>query len=662
MPNALAAALSPYLRQHADNPVDWVEWSPEAFAEARRRDVPVLVSIGYATCHWCHVMAHESFEHAETARLMNEHFVCIKVDREERPEVDEIYMDAVQALTGHGGWPLNAFVDHDARPFYAGTYFPREHWQQLCGGLADAFSTSRDEVAKTAGDIAAHLAKLAVSRARDIPEDVWATLTSELEARYDSDHPGFASAPKFPPSQLLQLLVARSDARGQELATAVLEAMQDSGLHERVGGGFHRYATDREWRVPHFEKMLYDQAQLIADYALAGMRLGRPDFVRTAVNATDYVLRDLRVEVDGRFMGYASAEDADDPGGEGSFYAWSPEALEVVLGPEGERLAAAWDIRFGEPHRGRSGHLEPVATHIPQPRAVGCSESERASWETSLPRLRAVRDLRPRPIRDDKVLTDLNGLFLTGLATIARLTGEPRFVAATRELVALLATRREASGLVRLPGRAAFVTDYGHLAVGLVEAYRLLGDPALVTSALDIIHEAVARLGAEDGGFYTTPAGRSDLIRRSREHSDHAYPAGAHALALAAVRLGHLTGDAALFELAAGVMRAQAVMLGRAPSACATLLQALHEREAGALTVVVAGAATDPLTSALVDVARRAPRLDVYPIPTAGHDAVAWPVLEGRRGEDARAYVCSGQTCRLPTSVLGELTSALDMA
>jgi len=679
MPNALARASSPYLRQHADNPVAWVEWSPEAFAEARRRDVPVLVSIGYATCHWCHVMAHETFEDPATARVMNERLVCIKVDREELPEVDEIYMDAVQALTGHGGWPLNAFVDHDGRPFYAGTYFPRAGFVQLVTAIADAWRDDRAKVVENAETLTRHLARLASPRLADVPVDLWARLDRELAERFDEDHPGFSGAPKFPPSQLLILLASRGEAATEALGLRVLEAMQDAGLHDRVGGGFHRYATDAEWRVPHFEKMLYDQAQLAVAFALAGARARRPDLLRTAERTAEYVARDLWVgDEGGRFAGYASAEDADDPGGEGSFYAWPPEALRAVIGAAAAALVRAWDLAPGVPHRGRSGHLEPVTSHIPHPRArdlealareLGHADAQalRASWEPLYLPLLQARAARPRPIRDDKVLTDLAGLSLVMFATLSRLGADrARWAAATRELADLLLSRWDPARaldpttprLMRLPGRPAFITDYGHLALGLVEAYRALGEPRLALAALGLVDEARALFATGDGGLYTTPAGRADLVRRSVEHADGPYPAGAHALALAAVRLFHLTEAPWLRELADGVAQSRAALLGRVPSACPTLLQALLELERGPITVVVSG--DDARAAALLDVARRAPRLDVLVVPTLGHDEVAWPALEGRRAEVATAWLCEGRACRLPTADPTALASALD--
>jgi hypothetical protein len=662
--NALSHASSPYLRQHADNPVDWVEWSPAAFAEARRRDVPVLVSIGYATCHWCHVMAHESFEDAAVAELMNRLFVCVKVDREELPEVDEIYMDAVQALHGHGGWPLNAFADHDGRPFFAGTYFPKERWVELLGYLSDLWTRERPRIDAAASQLVGHLALLSTARRTPLPPDLRAHHADAVRRAFDAAHPGFGQAPKFPPSQWLVMALTVEDLRHREVALAILEAMQDSGLHDRVGGGFHRYSTDREWRVPHFEKMLYDQAQLAVAYALGHARTGRLDFERTARRIATYLERDLRVtDASGAFVGYASAEDADDPDGEGSFYAWSPGALVAALGPdEGSRLARDWHLAEGEREVGRSGHLEPVTQHIPHPRALGDldahartighadAESLRASWEPHLDRLLALRSMRPRPIRDDKVLTDLNGLALIAFATLARVFSDPHFALRTRELASVLAGRLTPSGLLRLPGRAAFITDYGHLALGFLEAHRALGDVTYVTLAEQIVDEAVERLGAsadDGGGFFTTPAGRADLVRRSRESHDGPYPAGAHALALAAVRLYAMTSKEGYRELADAVFSTQSATLDRAPLACPTLVHALYEAEAEPLHIVVAG--EGPVTDRLLATARRWPGAASV-LPTAGHAATGWPLFEGRLDLAPQALVCLGTRCLLPVT------------
>ena len=657
MANRLAACSSPYLRQHADNPVAWWPWCPEAFAEARRRDVPVLITIGYSTCHWCHVMAHESFEHGDTAELMNDRLVCIKVDREEHPEVDAIYMDAVQALTGRGGWPLNAFADHDGRPFYALTYLPRQQWASVVVQLAEVWANDRAKASEACRDLAEHLKREDASSAGTLNNGVWQVLDQQLRQSYDADHPAFTwgqqRAPKFPPSQLLHLLLDGGEEHAS-LALSILTAMQDGGIHDRVGGGFHRYSVDREWRVPHFEKMLYDNAQLMGAYARAHLRTDRADLLATAVNAADYILRDLRVHDGGRFLGYAAAEDADDPGGEGSFYAWSPAQLAAVLGDErGAAIAAAWDIVAGEAEIGHSGHAEPVASHIPHPRGTGADLAPlRAGWEDQLPVLRAARNPRPRPGRDDKVLTDQNGLALEGLAWVARASGEARHVAAVRELASALAARHTPDGLLRLPGRPAVVTDYGALACGLLAAFDLLGDPTLVDRAAALLDEALARLGAEDGGFHVAPAGRADLLRRGREHLDNAWPSGQAQLAVAAARLHLITGAGRWHGLAAGAIRAAAGMANRAPANAATTLRAARLLADGATAVAVG--------EALLAAARRSWRDAVAIVPLAACRERPWTCLEGRRElSDEQVLVCQGTVCRLPARTPGEVAARL---
>jgi uncharacterized protein YyaL (SSP411 family) len=675
MANALTHAASPYLRQHAENPVDWVEWGDAAFAEARRRGVPVLVSIGYATCHWCHVMAHECFEDPAIAAEMNARFVNVKVDREELPEVDAIYLDALQALTGRGGWPLNAFVDHDGRPFFALTYAPPPRWMDLLRSLSDLWQNDRPRLDEAAAELTGHLREASQRRPAEAPNDLGDRLSRRLSPRFDTEHPGFGRAPKFPPSQLLQWLLAAPEAveRGAEMVEGILEAMQDGGIHDRVGGGFHRYSTDREWRVPHFEKMLYDNAQLAVAYAQAGGLLGRPDFTRTAVRIGEYLLRDMRVEdADGRLVGYATAEDADDAGpraagecAEGGYYALPPTHLAKVVGPgQAERLAHAWDLAEGAPAIGPSGHLEPVTRHIPHPRArdlaavaasLGLPDAEalRATWEPLLPALRRARDAGRRPIRDDKVLTDLNGLVLSAFATLGRLAPAPadraRFTAATRELEEALAARHPPEGLLRLGApspRPGVVTDYGLLAVGLIDAYRVLRDPNLIVRAARLVDEACARLGAEGGGFFMTPADRADLVLRAREDLDGPHPSGQHALALAASRLEAITGEPRWRAVAEGVVRAQAERLGAVPEACATLGLAVDTLTRGAIVVVVAGQGRD--AGRLLSVARASANPRVFAVDATR--APDWETTRMRQAERATAWVCEGMTCHLPTA------------
>ena len=644
MPNALATASSPYLRQHADNPVAWVPWSEAAFAEAARRDVPVLVSIGYSTCHWCHVMAHESFEDQATADEMNRRFVCIKVDREEHPEVDHIYMDAVQALTGHGGWPLNAFVTPDGRPFYACTYLPRQRWQQLGAHLDQLWTSDRPRVLGAAAEITAHLqAEEGLGSA--FPTDAEDRLVQQSARAWDAANPGFGwnpqKSPKFPPSQFLNLAVGHQRTELSSMAEQLLEALQDAGIHDRVGGGFHRYSVDAQWRLPHFEKMLYDNAQLICAFA----RHGRADFLQTAINAGDYLLRDLRIG-----DAYAAAEDADDPDGEGSFYAWSPAQLAAVLGDEaGHQLAKEWNIVHGEREIGHHGP-EPVVSHIPHPRGAG-TVTGREVWEPLLPRLRASRDQRPRPGRDDKLLTDQNALALEAFAWLGRRTGEARFIDACRDLAAFLRTRHTPSGLLRLEGRPAYITDYGAFICGMCAAFDLLGDPTLIDAAAEVADEAVERLRADNGGFFTTPAGRGDLIRRCQEHSDNAWPGGEAQLALGFIRLWNVTGLPRWRSLADGIFSAAAETAANSPSSSCTMIAAWRQAHSGPRTAVVCGK-----DASLLAAARRStdPRMAVIPVDACRDRP--WACLEGRTDlRDPQVLVCIGTSCLAPARTPDEV-------
>jgi hypothetical protein len=613
-------------------------------------------------------MAHESFEHGVTASQMNANFVCIKVDREEHPEVDAIYMDAVQALTGHGGWPLNAFADHAGRPFYACTYLPTPNWQKLLDQLTQLWHTDREKITTAAAQLTEHLSQNNIV-AGDMPANTWDVLGQSLQRTFDTSHPGYAygpqQAPKFPASQLLPLLLLTARPAWVEQATSVLEAMQDAGIHERVGGGFHRYSVDRQWRLPHFEKMLYDNAQLITTYARASIQVARPDFLRTAINAGDYLLRDMRVTTENIFRGYAAAEDADDPGGEGSFYAWSPSQLKAVIGEQaGATIMTQWDIMAGHAEHGPSGHAEPVLSHIPQPRATrmrdiapnGDVQAMRASWEVHFAALRKVRDLRPRPGRDDKVLTDQNGLALEAFAALSRWSNEERFTNACRELATIVMHRHTATGMMRTDHIHAFITDYGSAMTGLLAAFDSLGDPQFVTAAIGIANEAVTRLRAEDGGFYVTPTGRDDLVRRGREPTDNAWPSGQNSLALGFVKLWNITGEEKWKSLAEGVFKTTSAVVAQAPSACSTLLTAWLQLQRGHLTAVIAGPSDHQRTRELLTACRRSiiPGMAIIPVDTC--KAHAWASLEGRTElTEPQALICLGTVCLAPAKTVEDV-------
>src|SRR4051812_47076768 len=416
--NRLSAATSPYLLQHQDNPVDWWEWGPEAFAEAKRRDVPILLSVGYAACHWCHVMAHESFEDEATAEYLNAHYVSVKVDREERPDVDAVYMQATVATTGHGGWPMTCVLDHDGRPFFAGTYFPDQprhgqpSFRQLLAAISEAWQERRGDVDATAANIAAHLASSdTLAGAAPIDESVLDAAVVRLNTEFDTVNAGFGGAPKFPPSMVLEFLLRRGVV---EPAARTLEAMARGGIYDQLGGGFARYSVDARWVVPHFEKMLYDNALLLGAYTSWWAVSGGPLARRVAVETGDFLLRELRTDEGG----FASALDADSEGAEGTFYVWTRAQLVDVLGEDDGRWAAGL---LTVTDAGTFEHGSSVLQLLADP-----DDAER--WSRVRGALLAARDRRERPARDDKVVAAWNGLAIASLARAGRMLGKQRFV------------------------------------------------------------------------------------------------------------------------------------------------------------------------------------------------------------------------------------------
>ncbi|HEU4513089.1 MAG TPA: thioredoxin domain-containing protein, partial [Nocardioidaceae bacterium] len=510
MANRLANATSPYLLQHKDNPVDWWEWGPEAFEEARRRDVPVLLSVGYAACHWCHVMAHESFEDEATAALMNKHFVNIKVDREERPDVDAVYMTATTAMTGHGGWPMTVILNHDGEPFFAGTYFPDQprHGQpaftQILQGLADAWRDRRDEVAGVAGRIRERLqAENALAGGGELDEAVLESAVDKLSKDFDRSNAGFGTAPKFPPSMVLELLL-RHEARtgsehAREMVAATCHAMARGGMYDQLAGGFARYSVDRSWVVPHFEKMLYDNAQLLGVYARWWRQSGDPLGARVALETADFMLSEL-LTAEG---GFASALDADSEGVEGKFYAWTPVQLTEVLGEDDGAWAA--DL-LHVTERGTFEHGSSTLQLRQDP-----EDPER--WSRVRSRLLESRATRVRPARDDKVVAAWNGLAISSLAQAGLLLGEQRYVdAAVRAGQLLVDLHLDARGsrLRRVSrdgvagAHAGVLEDYGCVADAFLALLSATGDAVWLERAGRLLDTALTHFADGNGGFYDT--------------------------------------------------------------------------------------------------------------------------------------------------------------
>jgi uncharacterized protein YyaL (SSP411 family) len=546
MANRLAGETSPYLLQHQDNPVDWWPWSPEAFAEARRRDVPVLLSVGYAACHWCHVMAHESFEDAETAALMNELFVNVKVDREERPDVDAVYMEATQALTGHGGWPMTVFVTADGDPFFCGTYFPPDDrhgmpsFRHVLRSIAEAWREKRADVVGSAAEITRRLGERGPAQGGDAPPstaDLDAAARS-LRATYDAVRGGFGGAPKFPPSMCLEFLLRHHDRTGDglDLVTGTCHAMARGGMYDQLGGGFARYSVDADWVVPHFEKMLYDNALLLRVYAHLWRATGDPLARRVAEETAAFLLRDLRTPEGG----FASALDADSEGEEGRYYVWTPAELRDVLGADDAAWAAAV---WGVTEEGTFEHGSSVLQRRNDP-------DDDARYERVRAALLDARSKRVPPARDDKVVAAWNGLVIGALAEAGALFGRADLIAAARDAADLLDRLHTTDGRLLRTSRngqagrnAGVLEDYGDVADGLLALYAVTGDDAYVARAGLLLDVVLDHFGAENGGFYDTADDAEALVRRPQDPTDNATPSGSSAAAGALLTYAALTGS-----------------------------------------------------------------------------------------------------------------------
>ncbi|MGW5325670.1 thioredoxin domain-containing protein [Streptomyces sp. NPDC004014] len=673
--NRLAGVTSPYLLQHADNPVDWWTWSPEAFDEARRRDVPVLLSVGYSSCHWCHVMAGESFEDQATADYLNEHFVSVKVDREERPDVDAVYMEAVQAATGQGGWPMTVFLTPDAEPFYFGTYFPPEprhgmpSFRQVLEGVQRAWADRRGEVAEVAGKIVRDLSQreLAPRSARPPGEQELAQALLALTREYDPQRGGFGGAPKFPPSMVLEFLLrhhARTGAEGAlQMASDTCERMARGGIYDQLGGGFARYSVDRDWVVPHFEKMLYDNALLCRVYAHLWRATGSALARRVALETADFMVRELRTAEGG----FASALDADSDDGtgrhvEGAYYVWTPQELREVLGEDAGPAARY----FGVTEEGTFEHGRSVL-QLPQTEGVFDAEQVASVKE----RLLARRERRPAPGRDDKVVAAWNGLAIAALAETGAYFERPDLVRAAVAAADLLVrvhldehahlARTSRDG--RVGPNAGVLEDYADVAEGFLALASVTGEGVWLEFAGLLLDQVPARFGDSEGGaLYDTAADAEQLIRRPQDPTDNATPSGWSAAAGALLGYAAHTGSEAhrtAAERALGVVGALGPRVPRFIGWGLAVAEALLD---GPREVAVVGPSlTDEATAALHRTALlgTAPGAVVAAGPPGGEE---FPLLADRPLVDGRpaAYVCRNFTCDAPTTDPGRLGRALN--
>jgi uncharacterized protein YyaL (SSP411 family) len=727
MADRLRDATSPYLLQHADNPVDWWPWCEEAFAAARARDVPVMLSVGYSACHWCHVMAHESFEDEQTAVLMNEHLVAIKVDREERPDVDAVYMTATQAMTGQGGWPMTVFMTPDGEPFYCGTYFPREQFQRLVLGVANAWRQDRASVTGQAGQIAAALAEQAGPLRAEPAADLAAVCEQAVTAlgrAFDSGRGGFGRAPKFPPSMVLEFLLRHSERAGPdagggsgqralEMVTRTASAMATGGMYDQLGGGFARYSVDAAWVVPHFEKMLYDNALLARVYAHLWRRTGDPLARRVAEETCSWLLRELHTPEGG----FASALDADSEGEEGRFYTWTPAELTAVLGAADGAYAARV---FGVTEQGTFEHGRSVLQRRSAPGdggtgggggaggggapgggggaggggapgggggaggggapggggGPGGQEPPGGEDGERLARVRAAllaaRAERVRPGRDDKVVAAWNGLAIAALAECGLLLQQEIFVTSARLAATLLAGTHLRAGRLARTSRngvagpsAGVLEDYACVADGLLALSAATGEAQWVTLAGELLDAALARFGDGSGGFYDTPDDSERLLYRPADPADGPTPSGTFAVAGALLGYAALTGSARHREAALAALGALGPIAARYPRAAGSGLAVAEAVLAGPAEIAVVGPLDDQRTRALhLTALAAAPPGAVIAVGDPGRsvpDGAQVPLLAGRplvNGSPA-AYVCRDFACRLPVTEPGQLRAEL---
>ncbi|MFW6102247.1 MAG: thioredoxin domain-containing protein [Chloroflexota bacterium] len=692
MPNHLTNETSPYLLQHAHNPVDWYPWGPEAFEKAQGENKPIFLSIGYSTCHWCHVMAHESFEHPEVARLMNQAFISIKVDREERPDIDSVYMSACQVMTGSGGWPLSIIMTPDKKPFFAGTYIPRKSRFGLIGMLEliphirELWETRRGEALSLSDRIATVLQQASPDTPGEELDEATLDLTYEqLGQRFDGRHGGFGSAPKFPtPHNLLFLLrywKRGSNQKALDMVEKTLQTMRRGGIYDHIGFGFHRYSTDSQWLVPHFEKMLYDQAMLAMAYTEAYQATRKEDYGKTAREILTYVLRDM-TSPEG---GFYSAEDADSEGEEGKFYLWTQEEVRRALDrEEADFVASVFNVEkdgnFAEQATGRKSganilHLRKTLAELASD--LNLSQKDLQSHlEGTRQKLFAYREKRVHPMKDDKILTDWNGLMVAALAKGTQAFDEPKYAeAACRAADFILGNMRKPDGRLLhryrdgQAGIEANLDDYAFLVCGLIELYEAIFNTKYLKDAVELTGDMARHFWDEDGGgLYLTPDDAESLFVRKKEIYDGAIPSGNSVAMLNLLRLGRMTANSGLEEKAAKIGRAFSGSVKQLPSAYTQLMVALDFGIGPCYEVVIAGNRQAEDTKVMIRALRAhfLPNKVVLLNPGGRESAEIAKLAEFTKNQSsiggrATAYVCMNYSCKLPTTDINKMLELLNM-
>jgi uncharacterized protein YyaL (SSP411 family) len=679
--NRLAKETSPYLRQHQHNPVDWYPWGEEALKKAKADQKPIFLSIGYSACHWCHVMEHESFEDAATAKLMNEHFVCIKVDREERPDLDEIYMAAVQAMTGQGGWPMSVWLTPELQPFYGGTYFPPEDmhgrpgFKRVLQALADTWKDRREDLVKASGELTGHLKEALAPRTEpgEVTAKVVSTLVQQSARHYDSVYAGFANppgyAPKFPHASELGVLLRAAAAGDKDclpVAIATLDRMQEGGMYDQLGFGFHRYSTDREWLVPHFEKMLYDNGLLVPVYLEATLLTGEGRHAEIARQCLDYLVREMQ---DPR-GGFWSSQDADSEGVEGRFFVWSRDEVRRLCGDD----AAVAILRWGITESGNWEHSNVLSKVRPVADVAKESKRSEAEVEQALERARqkllASRSKRVHPGTDDKVLVAWNGMAIGALARGYQLLGDKRWLQAAQKAAAFVLEEMVSKGRCRRSWHSGksqhqgYLEDHAFLCDALLTLFESDFDPRWLEAARELLQTMQQHFrDPADGNFWFTADDHEELLARTKSVSEASTPSGTAMAALSFLRAGLLLGDEELYGIGTAALRANAALLERMPLACPSLVLALQFHLADPREVVIAGEPGDPRTQALLAAVRR--QFPPHRVMALVHDgnrkalAALSPVFRDK--EPVRsvpaAYVCRRGVCEAPVTDPAKLVS-----